>query len=135
MNLELALLDRLRQVAGAEVHLVDHEAHLFHLQREMLLDRVLERGALIRNEVGERHLPGDVLRHRDDRASNERALDVLDVGHVAAVDVGGAAGGGDLQGPAGDRLAHLGEDVRIGLADLHRPRPAQDDHRLLIIVT
>ena len=37
--------------------------------------------------------------------------------------------------PAGDRLAHLSEDVRIGLADLRWPRPAQYDHRLLIVVT
>src|ERR1035441_8790361 len=43
---------------------------------------------------------------------------------------------GDVGGiPADGRLAHQAEDVRIGLADLRRPRSAQHDHRLLIIVT
>ena len=37
--------------------------------------------------------------------------------------------------PAGGRLAHLAEDVRIAPADLRRPRPAQHDHRLLIVMS
>src|SRR6202050_5910742 len=37
--------------------------------------------------------------------------------------------------PADDCPAHKAEDVRIGLADLRPPRPAQHDHRLLVVVT
>src|SRR2546425_5127217 len=41
--LPILLLDGLRKMAGAEVHLVDHESHLVHLALQILLDRSEER--------------------------------------------------------------------------------------------
>src|SRR5437870_7661838 len=96
------LLDDVGQVARAQVHLVDHEAHLVHLVQQVVLDVALERAALVRDQVGERHLPGGVLRHGDDRAADEGALDVRDVGapkraeHVARPLVARVVGDGDV---------------------------------------
>ena len=45
------LLDRVGQMAGAEVHLVDVEAHLPHLDQERRLDVLLERAALVRDRA------------------------------------------------------------------------------------
>src|SRR5438093_612706 len=55
------LLDDVGQVARAQVHLVDDEAHLVHLVQQVVLDVRLEQATLVRDQVGERPLPAGAL--------------------------------------------------------------------------